>query len=120
MLLCTVRGCGQTLQRDGARYVCTRNHSFDVARSGYVNLLQPQDKRSKNPGDTVEAVLGRRRLHDLGVTAPLFNAIATLAHASSVDSVLDVGCGEGYYLGQLATQTGSQAHGVDISLPAID
>lgn len=120
MLLCTVRGCGQPLLRDGARYSCARNHSFDVARSGYVNLLQPQDKRSKNPGDTVEAVAGRRRLHDLGVTLPLFSATADLAQAGSADAVLDAGCGEGFYLGQLAAHAGCEAHGVDISIAAID
>ena len=40
--------------------------AFDVARSGYVNLLQPQDKRSKTPGDTPEAVAARRRFLDRG------------------------------------------------------
>lgn len=120
MLLCTVRGCGQPLRREDARFVCGRHHSFDVARSGYVNLLQPQDRRSKHPGDTVEAVAGRRRLHDLGVTQPLLNAIAELAQVTSTDSVLDAGCGEGFYLGQLAAQSGCDAHGVDISISAID
>ncbi len=120
MLLCTVRGCGQPLTRDGARFVCARKHSFDIARSGYVNLLQPQDRRSKLPGDTVKAVAARRRLHDLGVTLALFDAVAELAHVSSADSVLDVGCGEGFYLGRLAGQSGCQAHGIDISIAAID
>jgi 23S rRNA (guanine745-N1)-methyltransferase len=120
MLLCTVRGCGQSLTRDGSRYVCARNHSFDIARSGYVNLLQPHDRRSKQPGDTVEAVAGRRRLHDLGVTGPLFDAIADVARTMSGDSVLDAGCGEGFYLGQLAAKSGGSGHGVDISIAAID
>jgi 23S rRNA (guanine745-N1)-methyltransferase len=120
MLLCTVRGCGQPLKRDGSRFVCARHHSFDVARSGYVNLLQPQDRRSKHPGDTVEAVAARRRLHDLGVTLPLFDAVAELAHANSADSALDVGCGEGFYSGQLAARSSCEAHGIDISISAID
>jgi 23S rRNA (guanine745-N1)-methyltransferase len=100
--------------------VCGRKHSFDIARSGYVNLLQPQDRRSKHPGDTFEAVAGRRRLHNLGVTEPQFGAIAELAQATSSDSVLDVGCGEGFYLGHLAEDYDSDAHGVDISIAAID
>jgi 23S rRNA (guanine745-N1)-methyltransferase len=120
MLLCTVRGCGQPLRRDGSRFICARNHSFDVARSGYANLLQPQDRRSKHPGDTDEAVAARRRLHDLGVTKPLLDAIAELARAIPSDSVLDVGCGEGFYLGQLCERSGCQGHGVDISIAAID
>ena len=100
--------------------LCARGHSFDVARSGYINLLQPQDRRSKLPGDTVAAVAGRRRLHDLGVTAPLLRAIAEMANASSEDSVLEAGCGDGFYLGGLAREIGFRGPGVDISIPAID
>lgn len=120
MLLCPVRDCHLPLERDGKRLVCRRGHSFDAARSGYFNLLQPQERRSKNPGDTSEAVQGRRRLHDLGVTMPLFEGIAGMAQASREDVVLDAGCGDGFYLGTLARQIGFDAHGVDISTAAID
>jgi len=120
MLLCTVRDCRQPLLREARRLVCAAGHSFDLARSGYANLLQPQDRRSKQPGDTVAAVAGRRRLHDRGVSDPLFRVILDLAAADPTDSVLDAGCGDGYYLGNLAQQTGCNAHGVDISIPAID
>lgn len=99
---------------------CARGHSFDVARSGYINLLQPQERRSKQPGDTAAAVAGRRRLHDRGVTEPLLHAIAEIMAASPGDIVLDTGCGDGFYLGTLAHQTGFDAHGVDISVPAVD
>jgi 23S rRNA (guanine745-N1)-methyltransferase len=34
--------------------------------------------------------------------------------------VLDAGCGDGFYLGTLARQAGFDAHGVDISVSAID
>jgi 23S rRNA (guanine745-N1)-methyltransferase len=120
MLVCPVRNCHMSLARDGRRLLCERGHSFDVARSGYVNLLQPQDRRSTRPGDTAAAVAGRRRLHDLGVTRPLLDAIAETIAASPGDIVLDAGCGDGFYLGALARQTGFSAHGVDISVPAIE
>ena len=100
--------------------VCARDHSFDVARSGYINLLQPQDRRSKQPGDTVAAVSGRRRLHDLGVTAPLLASIADFLRPATEDVVLDAGCGDGFYLGSLARLAGFRGHGVDISIPAVD
>jgi 23S rRNA (guanine745-N1)-methyltransferase len=83
-------------------------------------LLQPQDRRSNQPGDTPEAVAARHRLHDRGVTEPLLNAIAEIVGPSSSDVVLDAGCGDGFYLGSLARQTGLSAHGVDISVPAIE
>ena len=120
MLLCPVRGCQLGLARDDRRLFCSRGHSFDVARSGYINLLQPQDRRSKHPGDTPAAVAARRRLHDRGFTAPLLEAIAEFLPAVSSDIVFDAGCGDGFYLGSLARQTGFDAHGVDISIPAVD
>ena len=120
MLLCPVRNCHMELAREQRRLLCPRGHSFDIARTGYVNLLQPQDKRSNQPGDTVEAVAGRRRLHDTGVTGPLLQAFADILAPSPGDIVLDAGCGDGFYLGTLASQTGFSAHGVDISVPAID
>jgi 23S rRNA (guanine745-N1)-methyltransferase len=120
MLLCPVRECRLELAREEHRVVCANGHSFDVARSGYINLLQPQDRRSKQPGDTMEAVAGRRRMHDLGVTEPLLHAIANMAGATREDIVLDAGCGDGFYLGSLAREVGFKAHGVDISTAAID
>jgi len=120
MLLCPVRECYLPLARDAGRYVCPRAHSFDIARSGYVNLLQPQDRRSPRPGDTPDAIAARRRLHDSGVTAPLLDAIAELAAPAVSDTVLDAGCGEGSILGTLQSRAGFDAHGTDISIPAID
>jgi 23S rRNA (guanine745-N1)-methyltransferase len=120
MLLCTVRDCRRPLERDGNRLFCAAGHSFDVARSGYINLLQPQDRRSRNPGDSAAAVAARRRLHDRGVTAPLLAGIARFVELSSDDAVLDAGCGDGFYLGNLTAQSGCDAHGTDISIPAVD
>jgi 23S rRNA (guanine745-N1)-methyltransferase len=120
VLLCPVRDCHMALAREARRAFCPRGHSFDVARSGYLNLLQPQERRSRQPGDTTSAIAGRRRLHDSGVTQPLLLAIAEIAAASPNDTILDAGCGEGFYLGTLARQAGCEAHGVDISIPAVD
>lgn len=125
MLLCPVRDCHLALVRDpetashGQRLCCPRGHSFDIARTGYINLLQPQDRRSKNPGDTAAAVAARRRLHQRGVTTPLLLAIAETLAPTPGDVILDAGCGDGFYLGELAREYGFDAHGVDISLPAI-
>jgi 23S rRNA (guanine745-N1)-methyltransferase len=120
MLVCPVRDCRLPLVRNGSRLFCERGHSFDVARSGYINLLQPQDRRSNQPGDTVAAVRARRRLHDRGVTGPLLDVIAELLCPSPAEVVLDAGCGDGFYLGSLAHRAGFSAHGVDISVPAIE
>ena len=120
MLLCPVRNCRLELLREDRRVFCSQGHSFDVARSGYINLLQPQERRSKQPGDTAAAVAARRRLHDQGLTTPLLNGIADILSPKSEDVVLDAGCGEGFYLGSLAQQFGFTGHGVDISRIAIE
>lgn len=119
MLICSVRGCRNALAREARRLVCPRGHSFDIARSGYINLLQPQERRSRNPGDTPAAVAARQRLHDRGVNLPLVDAIAEMIAPSADDVILDAGCGDGFFLGTLARRIGFDAHGVDISVPAI-
>lgn len=115
-----MRGCRLTLVREGRQLLCARGHSFDVARSGYFNLLQPQERRSKQPGDTSEAIAARSRSHARGVTEPLRRTIGDFIAASPGDTVLDAGCGDGYYLGGLASEIGFAGHGIDISTAAID
>jgi len=120
---CTVRGCEGELRRDGTRFVCPRGHSFDVAREGYVNLLQVQDRRSSTPGDSKEAVAARRRLLDGGfgrpLLEPLLALVAEIAPPTS-SAVLDVGCGEGTFLAAVAGSLRLEGTGVDISTPAIE
>ena len=115
-ILCTVRDCHTPLAIDGRRAVCERRHSFDFARSGYLNLLQPQDRRARVPGDSAEAVAARRRFIDRGFAKPLRDAV--IAFMQPIDSpILDAGCGEGEHLGAIDAE---ERHGVDISVAAID
>jgi 23S rRNA (guanine745-N1)-methyltransferase len=116
-ILCPVRGCGAPLERRERSWVCPRGHSFDIARNGYCNLLQPQDRKSKSPGDPKEAALARRRFLEAGHGDFLLQALLEEIQTSTV---LDVGCGEGYFLGSLASGREMEAHGVDLSVPAID
>jgi 23S rRNA (guanine745-N1)-methyltransferase len=119
-LLCPVRDCHLPLEPEPRRYVCANQHSFDVARSGYVNLLQPQDRRSKTPGDTPEAVAARRRFLEQGHAAPLVEAIVRSVPMEEGQSLLDAGCGEGHHTAAFRAAYGVEACGVDISVPAIE
>jgi 23S rRNA (guanine745-N1)-methyltransferase len=114
-VLCPVRACGAPLERREQSWVCPRGHSFDIARNGYCNLLQPQDRKSKSPGDPKEAALARRRFLEAGHGNFLLHALHKEIQGTTV---LDVGCGEGYFLGFLSK--GREAHGVDLSVLAID
>lgn len=123
-LACTVRGCAGMLRVEGARLVCAGGHAFDLARSGYANVLQPQDRKSVDAGDSKEAVAARRRLADAGVGAPLRDALADVLVARELTGaesvVLDVGCGEGTHLDALRARLGFEAWGADLSIPAIE
>lgn len=115
---CTVRGCGLPLRRESNVLRCERGHSFDVARAGHVNLLQPQDKRSDTPGDSAEAVAARTRALAAGVGDELARTVIFLAceHAPAGRlAVLDVGCGEGFFLRRFAAVRESDGCGIDLS-----
>jgi len=119
-LLCPVRGCRRPLTRDPRRLICSRAHSFDVARSGYVNLLQAQDRRAAQPGDGAATVQARGRVIARGFEAPITDRIAGLVTVDPTDAVLDVGCGEGHHLAVIAERFGCEGHGLDISVVAIE
>ena len=117
-LLCPI--CGEELNLTGKQYVCSRNHSFDVARQGYVNLLAVQQKHSLNPGDTREQVLSRREFLEAGFYAPIAETLIEEAKALGITGqILDVGCGEGYYSSRLADALEAPLTGLDISKEAV-
>jgi len=94
------------LSADG--YQCSNNHTFDSARQGYVNFLLAHKKHSKEPGDSPEMIRSRRRFLDLGhynrVSDGINQAVASNLHNSESGrafSILDAGCGEGFYLKRL-------------------
>ena len=112
---------GKPLRRHGAIWRCGVGHSFDVAGSGHINLLPVQNKRSRDPGDSKEMVAARRRFLETGAYAPIAEAVsrAALARPTATFALLDAGCGEGYYLKQIAAAAGGEQTlalvGLDIS-----
>lgn len=90
--------CGENLSESESRYFCANNHSFDKAKSGYVNLL-PNNLPSGNHGDNKLMISARHSFLEKGYYLPLRDklceAIGEIAFENSV--VLDAGCGEGWY-----------------------
>jgi 23S rRNA (guanine745-N1)-methyltransferase len=117
----------QPLLQHGASLQCPEGHNFDIARQGYVNLLSAQDKRSKDPGDSKAMIAARREFLGAGYYQHLANAVCqTLEPLLTDDATLvDAGCGEGYYLQQLEQHLGAQSRpvpaliGFDISKWAV-
>ena len=118
---------GLPLQSAGAMWRCASGHSFDVAREGYVHLLPVQNKRSRDPGDSKEMVAARRRFLNAGHYQPIAQAVSRSVLAAGAGraavSVLDAGCGEGYYLRQLTSALAPSLQlvliGLDISKWAV-
>ena len=115
-LICPI--CQLPLASEGRTLRCGRNHSFDVARQGYVNLLPVQQKRSLHPGDTREQVLSRREFLESGAYGPIVEAVKKAA-AGHAGPILDVGCGEGWYAVQVADHLNAELTGLDISKEAV-
>ena len=128
MLLCPV--CRRPLKEGETGWRCTAGHTFDRARSGYVNLLPLSGKHSKVPGDDKLMVDARRAFLEKGHYAFLSDAFndmcgGLLRSPCRVEDILDVGCGEGYYTGRLSAFLEAEkmpAHitGIDISKLALD
>jgi len=118
---------GASLHCHGSTWRCPSGHSFDIASQGYANLLPVQQKRSRDPGDSKEMVAARRRFLNAGHYQPIAAAVSRAALAelptNATISCLDAGCGEGYYLRQLAAASGEgqtlAVLGLDISKWAV-
>ncbi len=117
---------GAPLHREGSAWRCASGHSFDIASQGYTHLLPVQNKRSRDPGDSKAMIAARRRFLGTDVYRPVAQAVALATlqglDANRVASCLDAGCGEGYYLRELARAAGDQALavlGLDISKWAV-
>ena len=93
----------EPLSLDGKRLVCPSGHSFDIARQGYVNLLLAQQKRSREPGDSKAMITARSSFLAAGLYAPVAAELAQLVGRAVPEraTVVDAGCGEGYYAVQL-------------------
>ncbi len=114
--------CGKILEISGRSYKCPQNHSFDCAKSGYVNLLIPKHAGKTVHGDNKLMVQARRSFLDKGYYAPLREALGSAAEKYySGGAVLDAGCGEGYYTSVLSEKLAeAEIYGIDISKTAVD
>ncbi len=107
-------------------YGCENNHQFDIAKEGYVNLLPANQKKSKNPGDSELMIAARRSFLAEGHYDPLLDEISELIQdevsKEKATTILDAGCGEGYYTDRLVRnleKIAPQVYGTDISKYAV-
>lgn len=116
MLVCPL--CRGELTRQPPTWRCTNNHCYDVAREGYVNLLLVQQKHSPEPGDSADSLAARRAFLEAGHYGPLRDAVVAMLAPLGADSLLDLGCGEGWYTSAFPA-IAREVIGLDIAKPGI-
>jgi 23S rRNA (guanine745-N1)-methyltransferase len=92
-----------------------------MAKEGYLNLHLAQHRRSRNPGDSDEMIRSRQRFLNAGYYEDLALAIVSGIEQSAANNrLLDIGCGEGYYLAQIRkAYPDMQLLGIDIAKTAV-
>jgi 23S rRNA (guanine745-N1)-methyltransferase len=111
--------CQSSFQQNTQGLVCANQHQFDRSKEGYFNLLPVQNKNSLAPGDSKEQLKARREFLQAGFFEPLKSKILSLMDPSS-KSVLDLGCGEGYFTRALSAYLpDAEIYGVDIAKAGI-
>ena len=112
--------CGGPLETGEKVWRCPAGHSFDVARQGYVNLLTVSRKHSKAPGDTLEQIAARKAFLDAGYYSPVAERVCDILRREHPRTVLDAGCGEGYYLWNVGhVLPEAERWGVDVAKDAV-
>ncbi len=127
LYVCPVCGGPLQLHPSGKSYACHNQHSFDLAKEGYLNLLPVQHKHSKEPGDSKQMMIARREFLEAGFYEPMAKAVAMMIDANRTKGqsmrLLDLGCGEGYYSRKIAFYCNHSEqialHGIDIAKFAI-
>lgn len=113
--------CGSAFILAGTSLKCSNNHCYDLCAKGYVNLA-PQHDQSKEKYDAALFESRNRILTD-GFYRPVLDAITSMLlhkHSSEPFTLMDAGCGEGYYARQLAQRfSAATIIGLDLSRDGI-
>ncbi|HEM3641806.1 TPA: methyltransferase domain-containing protein [Streptococcus suis] len=108
--------CGQALGLDQSSLRCPNLHTFDIAKQGYVNLA-PQVKQSANYHKS--SFENRQAFLEAGYYDHLYEALEGKIAELGLQSVLDIGCGEGFYSRKLAEKMDLDILAFDISKDSI-
>lgn len=116
--------CGKYLFSKQQNYKCENGHSFDIAKQGYVNLLQSRQSKLKRHGDDKLMIKARYDFLNGGYYKPLLDAVCKAINKYLPDnaSVIDAGCGDCYYSSSIITALADKEldiAAVDISKDAV-
>ena len=117
--LCPV--CGEKLTEHEKGASCPNRHSFDKAKSGYINLL-PNNLPAGNHGDNKLMIKARHDFLEKGYYLPLREKLCMVIKdiTEKTPVIIDAGCGEGWYTKGIADFLGeAEILAVDISKDAM-
>ena len=87
--------CQENLTLVETSFKCCNRHSFDLAKFGYINL-EPQIKQSANYDK--ENFQNRQQILEAGFYQAILEAVSDLlSNSKNAKTILDIGCGEGFY-----------------------
>lgn len=109
--------CNSNLNHNHKYFVCSNNHSYDLSKQGYLNLLQSQRSKKRQHGDEKTMVLARQAFLETGKYSIFRDNLHAILNTSVGEIILDAGCGEGYYSEPF--QEKENVYGIDISKDAI-
>ena len=112
-LICPV--CSLPLIKQNSSLKCENRHSFDFSSSGYINLLKPGKKNNAKAGDSREMIKARTDFFESGAYEGIAKEICALVDLYSPHTVVDAGCGEGYYTQYIANDPSRFVYGIDMS-----
>ncbi|HAY73884.1 MAG TPA: methyltransferase [Ruminococcaceae bacterium] len=96
--------CMDSLKKTDGTMKCENGHCFDIAKQGYVNLLQSQKSSAKRHGDDKLMVKSRSDFLNKGYYDILARKISERVGELICDDMrlADLGCGECYYTAAIA------------------
>lgn len=117
---CPICGTRLKMTKSG-RFICKKEHTFDVSKKGYLNLIN----ESKKTNYDKELFESRKEIFNQGFYLPIAEAINNIVRNFAINqklesiNLLDVGCGEGYYSFHLSQEENINLFAFDISKEAI-
>ncbi|AME10124.1 MULTISPECIES: methyltransferase domain-containing protein [Gemella] len=81
----------------GISLCCENSHRYDFSKKGYIHLINNYKKTKYNE----ELFVARKNIFETGFYKPVLEVLKVLMEKYSKKIVVDVGCGEGYYIRNL-------------------
>ncbi|WP_125712387.1 putative RNA methyltransferase [Companilactobacillus kedongensis] len=108
--------CDESLSLENNSLVCSNGHNFDIAKQGYVNFLlnMKQQKNYDKANFENRGLILKDGLYD-----HILNKIVEIVKDLPIETILDAGCGEGYYSREIQEQLNKTLLAFDISKDSV-